>query len=90
MCSCFKCLLGLPSQVGGDGTSLHPQAAPPATGTGVVGLQPGGSVAGVLGLDGGIRVGEGAAVIQPHWGADPLCWRCGGTGKGGRLGPQCS
>lgn len=90
MCWCFKRLLGPPSQVGGDGTSLHPQAAPPASRAGVVGLQPGGSVAGVLGLDGGVRVGEGAAVIQPHWGADPLCWSCGGAGKGWRLGPQCS
>lgn len=45
-------------------------------------------MAGVLGLDGRVRVGEGAAVVQPHRGADILRRRCGGAGEGWRLGPQ--
>lgn len=80
--------LALTSQVGGDGGSLHPQAAAPAAGTGVVGVQAGRPEARVLGLNGGVGVGEGAGVVEPHRRADPLRrgWRRAGEGWG--LGPE--
>lgn len=79
-----------PSQVSGDGASLHPQATAPAAGTGVVGLQARRSEAWVFRLNGGIRVGEGAGVVEPHRGADPLRWGGRRAGEGRGLGPQCS
>lgn len=77
-----------PSQVSGDGASLHPQAAAPAAGTSVVGVQAGWPEARVLRLNWSIRVGEGVSVVEPHRRADPLCWGGRRTGESRGLGTQ--
>lgn len=75
-------------QVSGDVAPLHPHAAPPAAGTGVVTSQAGRPQAGVLRLHRGIRVSEGAGIVEPHWGTDHLRGGGRGTGKRRGLGPQ--
>lgn len=82
-------LLVTPSQVSGDGASLHPQATAPAAGTGVVGVQARRSEARVFRLNRGIRVCEGASVVEPHRGADPLRWGWGRAGECRGLGAKC-
>lgn len=76
------------SQVCGDGASLHPQATTPATWTGIVGVQAWRSEAWVFRLNRGIRVCEGASVVEPHRGADPLCGCRRRAGESRGLGPQ--
>lgn len=87
--SCFDRHPVTLSQVSGDGASLNPQATTPATGTGVVGLQARRSKARIFRLNGGIRVGEGASVVEPHRGADPLRWGRRRAGESWGLGSQC-
>lgn len=87
--TCFDCLPVTPSQVSGDGAPLHPQAAAPAAGTGVVGVQAGRSEAWVFGLHRGVRVSERASVVEPHGGADPLRWGWRRAGEDRGLGPKC-
>lgn len=76
------------SQVSGNGASLHPQAAAPATRTGVVRVQARRSEAGVFRLNRSIRVSEGASIVGPHRGAEPLSWGGRRAGKNRGLGPK--
>lgn len=77
-----------PSQVSGDCASLDPQAAAPAPGAGVVGVQTRRPEAGVFRLNWSIRVSEGAGVVEPHRRANPLCGGRRRTGESGGLGSQ--
>lgn len=85
----FDCRQIMPLQVSGDSASFYPQATTPTTWTSIVGVQTRGSVTWVFRLNGCIRVSEGASVVEPHRGADPLCWGGRGAGEGRRLGSQC-
>lgn len=65
-------------QVSGDAAPLHPQAASPAARAGVVAPQAGRPQARILRLHRGVRVGQGAGVVEPDRGA----YQLGGGGRG--------